>query len=234
MRRFGTERFASSEKGKEDGGSVDYRAMFQNLPAKKGHIYPGLMLTRDEFLSRPEFSEAKRFVMIRDLRDTLVSHYFSLKNTHAPDKHGRVEEARNYLKSTDIENGLIYLFERDLERLVAVQRSWLEGDDVVVRYEDLIQNDVAGFEELFTDRLNLPVPRRYIRPAVEACQFENVFGRKLGQKDESAHGRQGLPGDWKNYFTPKVAEAFQKTAGNVLKLGRYESDDSWMSNVPSK
>jgi hypothetical protein len=229
--RFGSERFEGLTAPDTLAPEVNYLAMYAALPVKPGHIYPGLMLTKEDFLERGEFADARRFAVIRDLRDTLVSHYFSLRNEHAQDKHGRVREAREKLQSLDLENGLLYLIERDLDRLVAIQRSWLAAGEVLARYEDLLLDDIAGFERLLVDRLELPVPRRHVRAAVEACRFDKLTGRQLGENDPTAHARQGLPGDWRNHFTKTVAEGFIQKSGDLLVSSGYEPDSSWAEKL---
>src|SRR5687767_1020290 len=47
-------------------------------PAEPGKIYPCCYLKRQEFLAVPSPPKARRLVLIRDLRDTLVSGYFSI------------------------------------------------------------------------------------------------------------------------------------------------------------
>lgn len=211
-----------------------YLEMFRAMDYQPGHVYPGLFITHAEFAARPEFAAARRFVVIRDLRDTLTSHYFSLKGTHALDMRGRVKTARDFLQGADKEQGFLFLFERDLDRLIEIQRSWLATGDLVVRYEDLIRDDLAGFRTLFLEKLQLPVRARDLARAVAASRFETVYKRKLGQLDERSHARQGLPGDWKNHFPPAVRREFQRRAGDVLIAAGYEADDGWIETpVPS-
>src|SRR4029450_13717756 len=75
---------ASASRGENDHAQdqPDYLAMFREMDYEADKVYPAVFITRDEFNTRPEFAEAKRFVMIRDLRDTFTSHYFRLRNTH--------------------------------------------------------------------------------------------------------------------------------------------------------
>jgi hypothetical protein len=49
------------------------------VPIHSGMIYPTAYVTKDEFDSVVLPPSSRRFVVIRDLRDTLVSHYFSIK-----------------------------------------------------------------------------------------------------------------------------------------------------------
>ena len=230
--RFGSERFkTASAEADATGEHPPYLEMFHAMPNKPGHVYPAMFITHDEFATRAEFSDARRFTIIRDLRDTLTSHYFSLKGTHALDKHGRVQAAREFLQSSDMDDGFRFLFDRDLGRLADIQRSWLEAGEIVLRYEDLIGNDIAGFTDLFINRLQLPLAARDIGRAVEASRFENVYKRKLGELDEKSHGRQGLPGDWKNHFSPRIRREFHERAGALLVAAGYEKDDAWVTQT---
>ena len=227
--RFGSELFAAAASQPAAAASApSYLDMFRATEYRPGHVYPAMFITHDEFATRPEFGSARRFVVIRDLRDTLTSHYFSLKGTHALDKLGRVKSARDFLESADKDEGFLFLFERDLDRLVQIQRSWLAAGEIVLRYEDLIVNDVAGFTGLFLDKLQFPLSESEVRRAVEASRFETVFKRKLGELDEKSHGRQGLPGDWKNHFSPRIRREFQQRTGDLLTAAGYENDASWI------
>jgi Sulfotransferase domain len=227
--RFGSDLFDLGEgDGNEAAKEPPYLQMFHAMEYRPGHVYPAMFITHDEFQTRPEFAEGRCFVVIRDLRDTLTSHYFSLKGTHALDKRGRVQTARDFLQTASKDDGLIFLFERDLERLVKIQRSWLAAGEWVLRYEDLIRNDVAGFTDLFLEKLQLSLHPREVQRAVEASRFETVYKRKLGEVDEKSHGRQGLPGDWKNHFSPRVRQEFHQRTGDLLVAAGYEQDASWV------
>ena len=228
MPRFGSTLIATPDADPaEPPKHPDYREMFHALEYRPGHVYPSLFITHAEFSTRAEFAEARRFVVIRDLRDTFTSHYFSLKGTHALDKLGRVQAARDFLQSASKDDGFLFLFERDLERLIEIQRSWLAAGELVLRYEDLIRNDVAEFRALFLEKLALPLGERDLTRAVKASRFETVYNRKLGELDEKSHGRQGLPGDWKNHFSPRVRREFAERAGDLLVAAGYERDNSW-------
>jgi lipopolysaccharide transport system ATP-binding protein len=70
------------------------------FPAKfsfeKHQVYAAIFMTREQFTQFPELAQIKRFVVIRDLRDTLISQYFSMRDTHELDPGGIVEERRPF------------------------------------------------------------------------------------------------------------------------------------------
>jgi hypothetical protein len=193
----------------------------------RGRIYPGMFMTRDQFLAHPELQGADCFVVIRDLRDTLVSLYFSLKVSH-PLINRRGREARDILKDLSEEEGLLWVVEHWGRRIAAIQSSWIDSNSPVLRYEDLLVSAQAIFEDVFIGNFHLPLVPSELSRALKQVGFEKVFGRKLGVEDVSSHGRRGLPGDWKNRFTPKIRERFAERYADVLIKTGYEVDAQWV------
>jgi hypothetical protein len=79
--------------------------------------------------------------------------------------------------------------------------------------------------------LPLPLPRGVTRESsvhrdilasiIDQHRFEKITGgRSKGDEDPESHLRKGEPGDWKRHFTDRVAQAFEKTYGDlVTQLG---------------
>lgn len=193
-----------------------------------GKIYPAMFMTREQFLAHPELKNVNRFVVIRDLRDTFVSLYFSLKVSHPPMEDGHIAIERDKLQGLTEEEGLLSLIERRGRRVAAIQTSWLNANELVLRYEDIVKNPQGVFEELFLRKLGLPLSRSKLARAVRKVSFETVFRRKLGVEDVKSHGRRGLPGDWRNHFTPKIRERFAERYGEILIATGYENDSAWI------
>lgn len=190
-------------------------------------VYPAVFMTRDRFLSYPELAQIRRFVVIRDLRDTLISQYFSMRDTHELDPGGIVQKRREILRSCSMAEGLDYLLDNALTVQAGIQRSWMGAGEVLLRYEDLLQNDLEIFTQLFIRDWQLPVTPEQLEKAVVASRFESVYKRKLGEEDLQSHGRKGLPGDWKNHFTPEFRRKFAEKYGDILIATGYERDGSW-------
>src|SRR5690348_2267422 len=60
-----------------------FEKQFLIEPIVAGAIYPTVYVTKEQFESVPLPTGSKKFVVIRDLRDTLVSAYFSIRYSHA-------------------------------------------------------------------------------------------------------------------------------------------------------
>lgn len=200
---------------------------FVHWPIQKGKVYPTLYVTKQEFdrVKVPEGS--RRFVVIRDLRDTLVSAYFSFGISHSATEPA-VAGLRATLNRLDREEGLLYLIREWLPRCAHIQASWFEAGERLIRYEDLLASDLEILEPLLLDECGLPVTRERVREAVQKNRFENVTGRRRrGEEDVTAHQRKGVAGDWRNHFTDRVKEAFRLRFGVLLIATGYERDLEW-------
>jgi hypothetical protein len=197
------------------------------------------------------------FHVIRDPRDVLVSAYFSHLYSHPiRSEGGWIAEFRRQLQAAaDIEQGL--LLELDfLERIFASMAAWNYANPQVyeTRFETLIADPLAEFTRIFnflgiaTPRLGLFTLagltlerwlRRPVSPRTELPEMElrrivqnNAFehqagGRRRGDEDARHHYRKGMPGDWRNHFTPRVTEAFRARYGDLLLSLGYEQNNQW-------
>jgi hypothetical protein len=185
-------------------------------------------VTREQFESVAVPEDSRRFVVIRDLRDTVVSGYFSLKVSHGTFAADSVSELRGDLQRKSLESGLIQAIDQWLGVNARIQQSWIEAGEPVIRYEDLLENDVEILERVLIDECQYPIPRPRLRRIVETRRFERMSkGRPRGEEDVSAHLRKGVAGDWRNYFTEPVKDAFKERWGGLLVSAGYESDLEW-------
>lgn len=168
----------------------------------------------------------RAFFVMRDLRDTLVSYYFSMRYSHQIMREEH-EAQRKTLSSMSLEEGLLFLTRSaTLKQFAMIQESWMGVKDVpVFRYEDLVEQPET-FEQIVAHcRFSIPPAR--LREILAQNSFEALTGRKRGEEDPQAHFRKGVPGDWRNYFTPAVKEEFKKRFGQTLIVTGYEKDLNW-------
>jgi Sulfotransferase domain len=195
-------------------------------PIVPGAFYPALYLTRGRYESLRLPPGSRRFVVIRDLRDTLVSLYYSLKISHPVDRIVRL--ARPRLQGSSLEDGLLYLIETLLPATATLQASWLEAEGPLLRYEDLLDRDAEILEQVLIGDFGLPLSRERLHDAVLRSRFERVTrGRERGTEDATAHARKAVVGDWRNHFTDRVAETFKERFGEHLVATGYERDLAW-------
>ena len=199
---------------------------FLSAPIQPRGVYPTVYVTREQFEAVKLPRESRRFVVIRDLRDTLVSAYFSLKVSHRV-AHEAMGDLRARLQGMTTQRALLCLTREWCDGVAAIQRSWLGGPDELLRYEDFLVRDAELFERVLVERCGLPTTRERLRAVVAANRFEARAGRKPGQEDVASHERKGIAGDWRNHFTDRVAKLFKERYGDLLVATGYEKDDRW-------
>ena len=171
----------------------------------------------------------KMFVVIRDLRDILVSQYFSVLVSH-PQVTVRMKKYRQELSSLDKEDGFLSLIHKRLPLQAAIQESWLpawqNGDVLLVRFENLLEDEYGCFEKIIS-YCQIDIERQKLHDIVAQRSFQKSTGRQPGQEDINAHLRKGIAGDWKNHFTDRVKDEFKQHFGQLLIETGYEKDLNW-------
>ena len=199
---------------------------FLNWPVQVSKIYPTLYISKQAFDAVKLPENWQRFVIIRDLRDTLISAYFSFKFSH-PILTSVNTKTRNTLQSLSFDDGLVYLMDTLIPNCARIQLSWLEAGEPLIRYEDLLDGDLEILEDLLLAKAQLPITRQRLHEVILACRFENLTKRPRGHEDITKHNRKGIAGDWRNHFTPRIKKAFKARFGGVLVATGYEKDLSW-------
>lgn len=167
-----------------------------------------------------------KLVVIRDLRDALISAYFSIKISH-PLLDQNLAKKREVLNSLDKEQGLIKLMESSPQTNAKIQLSWMNAQEaLLVRYEDLLADEYGAFERII-DYCQIDISRQRLHQIIKDNSFEAVTGRKRGEENITVHQRKGIIGDWRNHFTDKVKENFKEKFGAVLIRTGYEIDYNW-------
>ncbi len=161
--------------------------------------------------------------MVRDPRDVVVSAYFYHLQTdeawcHVPHAEygGRTYQA--HLRSLDRAAGLMTELERCAHTVVRDMVEFREGVEGFheVRYEDLFREEGATFRRLF-EHYGFR-PEAVERSVARAQRFS--IGRMRGR---TVHVRSGRPGQWREHFTPRHEDAFQRlTDDAVRRLGYAE------------
>ena len=166
------------------------------------------------------------FVVIRDLRDALVSAYFSFKISHRPPLTKDSCKWREKLNQLDKQQGLLYIMNENLDHWASIQTSWLNTEALVVKYEDLVADEYGVFEQII-DYCQINVKRQLLHEIIKSNSFEVMTGRQRGQENINAHQRKGVVGDWRNHFSEQVKGEFKQRFGEVLIKAGYEKNTNW-------
>jgi lipopolysaccharide transport system ATP-binding protein len=200
---------------------------FLNWPIQAGKIYPTVYVTKQQFDRAQLPPNSRHFVIVRDLRDTLVSAYFSMKISHAI-VSPHLAQLRSTLVSLNMDDGLLYMLDEWLPHCANIQISWLEAGAELIRYEDLLDHDLDILEPLLLETCQLPISHVRLREVLLANRFASLtHGRERGQEDISVHERKGVAGDWQNRFTDRIKRAFKARYGGLLVATGYEQDLNW-------
>lgn len=197
---------------------------------RDGKVYPTVYLSKprfDEVLSlNSHLRDVKPFVVIRDMRDVMISLYFSLKKSHSSDFKS-VSRYRDILQNCSQEEGLMHILEVHIGLMIKMQESWLDSGYPIFRYEDLIEDELSIFRQI-VDYCEFDIQDQHLMTIVNNNSFSSVTGgRKPGQEDTSGHLRKGVKGDWANYFSDSLKDAFKNNFGEYLVKSQYEVNNEW-------
>ncbi|MDP1880292.1 MAG: sulfotransferase domain-containing protein [Parachlamydiaceae bacterium] len=163
----------------------------------------------------------KKFIMIRDLRDVIISAVFY--------QHDIIEQ---HIGPSTIEEKITYLLtlkNSDQDRYIIITRKYaqkalklMEDDSFFVcRFEDLVGEKGGGDKELqaktivdIANHLKYPLDDEQLEKIID-----ELFGNETGPKI-SVTFKDGQIGKWRNYFTEEHNRIFKERMGELqLKLG---------------
>lgn len=173
----------------------------------------------------------KAFHVIRDLRDILVSQYFSHKDSH-PLTHSYIIEDHDKLVSCSKDEGIRYLIteSRFFRKLVNEISNWSYDDRNVYEttFERLTGNPFEEFSAIFSF-LGIEIDNTTLTGILTDNQVSNLrlkHAKKLSGA-KANHYRKGVPGDWENHLKDKNKELFKQEYGDILIKLNYEKDANW-------
>lgn len=189
---------------------------------RPGGVYPAAYLTREQFGTINLPPGSRHFVVIRDLRDTLVSAYYSFRYSHAV-MTGLSAEMRQRLNDLPLDGGMSYLLESWLPNCASIVASWVDSGSLVLRYRDLLNRDVELLEAALIDHCGLEVDREMLRAAITDARFQNkTGGRERGTEDLHSHERKAISGDWKEKLPTSVLDRFDDLYGSLNVAAGFE------------
>lgn len=181
-------------------------------------VYTAIFAERSQLVELNLLENCLHFFVMRDLRDTLTSRYFSERYSHSAT--GNIPARRARYEGMSDEEGLFNCFRENAAKQMSIQESWLRSNSPVFKYETLFDSHGDALFDIF-DEIGYRYDRAAFTQAIEQSRFENEYGRKPGETDIHSHGRSGLPGDWKRYATPELEAFIERELRGHLKLSGY-------------
>lgn len=170
--------------------------------------------------------------LIRDPRDVIVSGCFYHERSterwlqRPRDDLGGMTYQQALGQQPTFDDKLLFEMEHTGRETIEEMVSWERSSEgfIEVRYEDLIADDDTGvFRHLF---LHLGFPM-YVIP--QLLEMARASGLRSGPARSSDHVRSGIPGEWRQYFTPRHRIRFVELFGDALERLGYEPDASWLA-----
>lgn len=184
-------------------------------------IISPLYINYNDFQSL-DLSNYKAFVVVRDIRDVMISQYFSIAYSHNI-INANHKRTRDHLQSLPKEQSIEYFFEHiykvfdDQFSYRVFLNSWMGCNDQnikIYRYEDLTQyNKLESWKKLF-DFLNIN-----LNPASILSKYE--FKDK-GKNKITEHLRNGLARDFENHFSESLIKKFNASYSSILSYYNYD------------
>lgn len=201
-------------------------AQFLTQPIIQGMIYPTLYVTHEEFEAQNIPDPSLTFFIMRDLRDTLVSWYFSYKRSHVDMQLDAFAQIRKQLNERTLEDGLRLGIHSFLREVARIHTSWCRSDTPIFRYEDILHDPFGQFKSIL-HHCQIEVADSTLQGIVNNFSFEARSGRRQGIEDVNSHYRKGIQGDWKNYLTGDLLIEFKDVFDDVLMETGYEHNRDW-------
>jgi hypothetical protein len=205
-------------------------AEFASEP-KGAFVGPMFNVPRDWWIHRSE-PDDRCVLVLRDPRDVIVSGVFSMAYSH--ESNPLVHIIRPALLSLGV-RGKCEVLMHNFSTVAPVWRSWTERPDAIgekiVRYESLVAEPLPAFRAMF-DHFGWRISDEVLEAVIRRHSFEARSGRQRGDKQAFSHYRNGVAGDWAEYFNRDLAQRFEAAFPGLLVALGYEPDTSWWKERP--
>ncbi len=164
-----------------------------------------------------DISNIKNILLIRDIKDVITSHYYSLKISHTIPKGGKVRESmlktREKIQSSNIDEYAL----NTIKHRKAILNNYLDKlpcSTIIYRYEDIIFYKREWIKSL-CKYLEIDLSTNEIYKIVD--KFDIV----PEQEDQSKHVRKVIPGDYKTKLKPETIKILNTEFEHFLTKFNY-------------
>jgi len=206
-------------------GSYDWDG-YPSLGAAVADASPDVLVDSNAWqVDADSLGPVRRFHMIRDPRDMIVSGYFSHRYSH-PEVFAELPPHRAELSALGIDAGL----SREIEfsgQFIDAMSTWNYAQPHIleVRMEDVIEDPVAHWTAIVA-HLGWPRPAsdpEFLAEILERHSFRRMAGgRDRGDLDIRHHYRRGVAGDWRNYLNVEHLAQIRRRYGDLVERLGYQ------------
>jgi hypothetical protein len=200
-----------------------------------GTIASPCYLRPHQFVAMPKAEPWRAIVVIRDPRDALVSLYYSFTYSHPLySTDGTpiqlVHDVRAMTSKLSKEDGLLYMMkvEKEIFRFHDYLPEWhqraCDGGVIMIKYEQLFSDAHKHWLRNILNYFEIPLPDQELDSIIKELDFESLGGSKRGSNDIQSHYRNGIPGEWRDVFTPRLCTAYSDLFGDLPERLGYEAN----------
>ena len=166
----------------------------------------------------------KNFLMVRDPRSVIVSHY---KYVTYIDTNHKTHAYFKSLKSDEVRleaviKGVPGIVE-PIEKVFHAFTNWLSEDCMLVRFEDLIGGEGGGSAE--KQLLVIRDAANHLGIALDKDEVTRIASKVFSKKSPTF--RSGKIRDWENHISIENRQLIKEKLGEWLIEFGYEQDLSW-------
>lgn len=183
--------------------------------AQSGYCFLGFRFL-PRYLEKFNLTESKKIILIRDPRDILVSHYFSMKKSHTIPE-GKIGEKmlkqREKLQNMTVDDYVIdkaNIFIDRFNKLALIQDDCFK----LFRYEDVVFNKVNWIKDIL----------HFLEMELDSDQIETIAKKQdvfPSQENESSHIRKVTPGDYQEKLKPETITKLNEIFAQILSKYNY-------------
>lgn len=193
----------------------------------------GIFFDQQSRLDPSCWSQFRGSHMIRDPRDVVISGYFYHLWTneawvHEPKPELDGRSYQQHLQSLNKEQGLMAEIDKS-QFVFRNMRAWDYRNPAIreLKYEVLFSEPEPHFQSLFEHYGFHDRAGQVALAIAQRSDFRSVSGRTPGLVVEKTVTRSGVPGQWRNEFTPRVTQYFKEATGDLLQVLGYETSNDW-------
>ena len=182
---------------------------------------------------RERIPQAKIIHLVRDGRDTVTSATFDwlLMDAKGTDRHRFFVEKSLNVMDRFFDDAVLQRWAKHWNDVNQTTRD--AKPDLEVRFETMKEDQATVLKNIF-QLLSLDTSDEIAQQAVSESSFEKATGRQPGEQQATSKTRNGIVGDWKNYFTRADGELFNQLAGTELARFDYAENSDWIQTLPEK
>lgn len=183
-----------------------------------GYCYGGFRYFPEQY-EIPILRRAKKILLVRDPRDMLVSHYFSMRSSH-PAPGTELKSSVSKLPQQALANEVVidsYVMQIApwFKKIMGDYRKLCTETEVrIFRYEDVIYRKAEWLQEIVT-YFNWPVSGDIVRTIAAR---NDVIPES---EDETRHVRQVHPGNYKRKLKPETVEQINRLLHDEIRYFGY-------------